>query len=230
MSQLAHDKPTKWYVRPEKTQISLGTRPVWSESSLSAWRKLGSLATHWAQSEVSNQTRRMPRLIWVSAGRTCHFAEFAVRWLKCVTIWCLIYMFAAFCLALYEAGAYCFAFRWFLTYKLDVEVCLFFLLMSLVDYVLWLWLFLDIVFFINFHPGKAPCTNFPITAFPIKIGKRRPGTITKHDGIFKITEVQTKKSYNGMTALERAAENYYIVFKLFLLARNLCCYSKLQIC
>ena len=39
-------KPTKWHVRPAKTQISLGIRPVWSESSLSAWRKLGSLATH----------------------------------------------------------------------------------------------------------------------------------------------------------------------------------------
>ena len=32
-------------VRPAKPQISLGIRPVWSESSLSAWRKLGSLAT-----------------------------------------------------------------------------------------------------------------------------------------------------------------------------------------
>ena len=29
-----------------KTQISLGICPVWSESSLSTWRKLGSLATH----------------------------------------------------------------------------------------------------------------------------------------------------------------------------------------
>ena len=29
-----------------KTQISLDIRPVWSESLLSAWRKLGSLATH----------------------------------------------------------------------------------------------------------------------------------------------------------------------------------------
>ena len=37
-------KPTKWHVRPAKTQISLGIHPVWSESSLSAWRKLGSLA------------------------------------------------------------------------------------------------------------------------------------------------------------------------------------------
>ena len=39
-------KPTKWHVRPAKTQISLGIRPIWSESSLSAWRKLWSLATH----------------------------------------------------------------------------------------------------------------------------------------------------------------------------------------
>ena len=29
-------KPTKWHVRPAKTQVSLGIRPVWSESSLSA--------------------------------------------------------------------------------------------------------------------------------------------------------------------------------------------------
>ena len=28
-----------------------GLRPVWAESSLSAWRNLGSLATHWAHSE-----------------------------------------------------------------------------------------------------------------------------------------------------------------------------------
>ena len=49
-------KPTKWHVRPAKIQISLGIRPVWSESSLSAWRKLGSLATHSAHSEDCDQT------------------------------------------------------------------------------------------------------------------------------------------------------------------------------
>ena len=67
-----HDmtKPIKWHVRPAKTQISLGIRPVWSESSLSAWRKLGSLATHWAHSKDSDQAGRMPRLIWVFDGRT----------------------------------------------------------------------------------------------------------------------------------------------------------------
>ena len=46
-----HNKTNKMSVRPAKTQISLGIRPVWSESSLSAWRNLGSLATHWAHSE-----------------------------------------------------------------------------------------------------------------------------------------------------------------------------------
>ena len=63
-------KPAMWPVRPAKTHISLGIRPVWSESSLSAWRKLGSLATHWAHSEDSDQTGRMPRLIWFFAGRS----------------------------------------------------------------------------------------------------------------------------------------------------------------
>ena len=39
--------------------ISLGICPGWSEFSLSAWIKLGSLATHWAHSEGSDQTGRM---------------------------------------------------------------------------------------------------------------------------------------------------------------------------
>ena len=65
-----HDKTNKMTVRPAKTQISLGVRPVWSESSLSAWKNLGSLATHWAHSKDADQTGRMPRLIRVFAGRT----------------------------------------------------------------------------------------------------------------------------------------------------------------
>ena len=46
------------------------------------WRKLRSLATHWAHSEDSDQTGRMPRLIWVFAGRTYHFVGFVTRRLK----------------------------------------------------------------------------------------------------------------------------------------------------
>ena len=57
-----HDKTNKMSV--------LGVRPVWSESSLSAWRNLGSIATHWVHSEDSDQTGLMPRLTWVFAGRT----------------------------------------------------------------------------------------------------------------------------------------------------------------
>ena len=54
-------------MRPAKTQVSLG-RPVWTESSLSAWTNLGALASHWANSEGSDQTGRMPRLIWALLG------------------------------------------------------------------------------------------------------------------------------------------------------------------
>ena len=51
-------KPTKWPVRPAKTQISQGVRPVWSESSLSTWRNGGSSATQWVHCEDSDQTWR----------------------------------------------------------------------------------------------------------------------------------------------------------------------------
>ena len=65
-----HDKTKKIAVRQAKTQISLGIRQVWSESSL---------CTQWvakdpkflqADSEDSDQTGQMPRLIWVIAGHT----------------------------------------------------------------------------------------------------------------------------------------------------------------
>ena len=65
-----HDKTNKMTVRPEKNQISLGIRPVWSESSLCAkWVAKDPSFLH-ADSEDSDQTGRMPRLIWVFAGLT----------------------------------------------------------------------------------------------------------------------------------------------------------------
>ena len=76
-------KRTQWPVRPAKTQISLGIRPVWSEPSLSAWRKDGSLATPKAHGEDSDQTGQMPRLIGVFAERTGHIAGFVMIGLKC---------------------------------------------------------------------------------------------------------------------------------------------------
>ena len=69
---MSHDKTknNKMSVRPAKTQISLGIRQVWPESSLCAqWVAKDSSFLH-ADSEDSDQTGRMPRLIWVFAGRT----------------------------------------------------------------------------------------------------------------------------------------------------------------
>ena len=63
-------KPTKRPVRPAKTQISLGIHPVWSESSLSAWRSIGCLATLKVQSNDSDQTAQM---------HICHFIGFVMR-------------------------------------------------------------------------------------------------------------------------------------------------------
>ena len=66
-------------VRPDKTQISRGIRAVWSESSLCAqWVAKEPSFLH-ADSEDSDQTGRMPRLIWVFAGRTDHFVCFVKR-------------------------------------------------------------------------------------------------------------------------------------------------------
>ena len=65
-----HDKTNKMACAPSEDSDQPGHPPNLWESSLSAWRKLGPLATHWAHSEDSDQTGRMPRLIWVFAGRT----------------------------------------------------------------------------------------------------------------------------------------------------------------
>ena len=68
--ELPRDKTNSVVVCPTKTQINLGIRPVWSEPSLSPWRKIGSIATHCAHNEDTDQTGRMPRLIWVFTGHT----------------------------------------------------------------------------------------------------------------------------------------------------------------
>ena len=70
-------KPTMWLCAQRRLRSAWASAPVWSESSLYAWRKLGSLATYWAHSKDSDLTGRMPRLIWVFAGRT-HFVGFVM--------------------------------------------------------------------------------------------------------------------------------------------------------
>ena len=65
-----HDKTNKIRVCPAKTQISLDINRVWSESSLcTQWVAKDPSCLH-ANSEDSDETGWMPRLIWVFAGRT----------------------------------------------------------------------------------------------------------------------------------------------------------------
>ena len=66
-------------MRPAKTQISLGIRPVWSEFSLCAQWVAKDPSFFHADSEDSDQTGRMPRLIWVFAGRTLIFLVLSFR-------------------------------------------------------------------------------------------------------------------------------------------------------
>ena len=74
-----HDKTNKITVRPAKTRISLGIHPVWSESSLCAqWVAKDRSFLH-ADSEESDQTGRMPRLIWVFAGCTVILLRLVLR-------------------------------------------------------------------------------------------------------------------------------------------------------
>ena len=81
-SEPQHDKTNKWPVRPVKTRISLGIHPVWSALSLcTQWVAKDSVLLQ-ADSKDSDQTGRMPRLIWVFAGCTGHFVGFVMHCLK----------------------------------------------------------------------------------------------------------------------------------------------------
>ena len=64
-----HDKTNEVSVRPAKTQISLAIRPVWSVLLCAQWVAKDPSFLH-TDSEDSDQTGWMPRLIWVFAGNT----------------------------------------------------------------------------------------------------------------------------------------------------------------
>ena len=62
-------KPTKWVCSQQRLRSAWESTQS-DQSSLSAWRKHGSLATHWMHSEDSDQTGQMSRLISVFARCT----------------------------------------------------------------------------------------------------------------------------------------------------------------
>ena len=62
-------KPTKWVCTQRRLRSAWASAQS-DQSLLSPWRKLGSLATHWAISEDSDEAGRTPRLIRVFNGCT----------------------------------------------------------------------------------------------------------------------------------------------------------------
>ena len=65
-------KSTKWPCAPNEDSRSAWASAQSGQSPLVAWRNIGPLTTYWDSDQTS--TGRMPRLIWVFAGRTCHRA------------------------------------------------------------------------------------------------------------------------------------------------------------
>ena len=78
--ELSHlmTKPTKWHVRPVKTQISLGICPVWSESSQCAQWVAKDPMFLYADSEDSDQTGRMPG--WSESSLGAHAILLVLSW------------------------------------------------------------------------------------------------------------------------------------------------------
>ena len=77
-------KPTKWLCTQRRLQISLGIRPVWSESSLCAQRVAKGPSFHHADSEYSDQTGRMPKADLSLRWTHSHFVGFFVLRLICM--------------------------------------------------------------------------------------------------------------------------------------------------
>ena len=62
---------------------SMGIRQVWSESLLCTLKEAIDLKLLHVDGEDSDQTGRMPILIWVYTWRTGHFVGFVMLWLIC---------------------------------------------------------------------------------------------------------------------------------------------------
>ena len=74
-------KPIKWHYRLANTQISLGIHQVWSVFDVHMKKAWVLIATHWSHSEDSDQTGRMPRLIFRHWAHS-RFDDFGKRRLK----------------------------------------------------------------------------------------------------------------------------------------------------
>ena len=74
-------KPTKWLCAQRRVRSAWASAQSDQSSLCAQWVAKDPSFLH-ADSEDSDQTGWMPRLIWVFAGRTCHFVDFDMRRLK----------------------------------------------------------------------------------------------------------------------------------------------------
>ena len=75
-------KPIKWHVRPQRLRSAWASAQSDQSSLYAQWAAKDPRFLH-ANSEASDQTGWMPRLIRVLAGRTGHFVGFVMWQLKC---------------------------------------------------------------------------------------------------------------------------------------------------
>ena len=87
-------KPTKWLCAQRRLRSAWHPHNLIRVFACAQWVAKDP-SFHHSDSEDSDQTGRMPRLIWVFAGRTCHFVGFVMRRL----ILCFV---SAFCLSIYR--------------------------------------------------------------------------------------------------------------------------------
>ena len=73
-------KPTKWLCAQRRLRSAWASAQSDQSSLCAQWVAKDPSFLH-ADSEASDQTGRMPRLIWFFAGHTCHFVGFVMRWL-----------------------------------------------------------------------------------------------------------------------------------------------------
>ena len=77
-------KPTKWVCAQHRLRLAWASAQ--SDQSLRCPHEESLGPTQWTHSEDSDQTGRMPRLIWVFAGRTLILFVFVMSWLISSTI------------------------------------------------------------------------------------------------------------------------------------------------
>ena len=84
-------KPTKWLCAQWRLRSAWACAQSHQSSLCAQWLVAKDQNFLHADSEDSDQTGQIPRLIWVFAGRTCHFVAFVMR--RLISVFSLLYYY-----------------------------------------------------------------------------------------------------------------------------------------